>query len=53
MYDIFIGKHWKTNKKKDLEGYEKIKKNINSYLENEKSNNKKKGNYYQFYFIQM
>ncbi len=42
MYNIFIGKHWKTNKKNDLEDYEKIKKIINSLLQNEKNNNKKK-----------
>ena len=53
MYDIFIGKHWKTSKNNDLEDYEKIKKIINSLLQNEKNNNKKKLNYYQFYFIQM
>ena len=42
MYDIFIGKHWKTSKNNDLENYEKIKKIINSLLQNEKNNNKKK-----------
>ena len=42
VYDIYIGIHWKKNIKEHFEDYEKIKKQINSLIEEEENNAKDK-----------
>ena len=42
VYDIYIGIHWKKNTKEHFEDYEKIKKQINSLIEEEENNAKDK-----------